>query len=522
MQPDYTFVFEKALGNFYLRNFNTLRIVLLVILCIQIFFLLVTFNKWGPIFTTDTINYFALSNDIRRGVFPYSPLLSPGYPLLVFIFSHFFDLDLMVASYWLCLIFYILIFVIIYLIIRSYFGRNHNKLNIIILSLLLINSWTSIKVIFTAHADELLALFHLVILLILIHALKKRNLVLYIICCLLAALAVWVKYNSMIYVPFLAIAPLLFYGWKPIAFVGIVPVVLSGGSFFIFKKINGVVTYALSTPVSSALLWHGDISKDTLFTNLSDAGKVLSGSIFTDIVGNKIPNSISIILFLFISVGFCFYVIKNIGKSNISLVLLSFAFIYTFGVIFILQLNDIIEVDTRTLFLASVTMVLGLFSLIVNEMFKYRYTLIFILAIFQPIRSTAGIFDWYKRAPMDSLKQAKAFGSKSSLKRLNDLIIEMQIEPSQVFSNRHRYLSIHWNYRYVGRAPQKIEFQRGKMLPLDDNSFRKRVESINREILERKAILVLFDDYDNQYVNYVNDSVQIERINSDVIIYKAQ
>jgi len=513
-------IYKKLLQDFILPNFNKIQCVALVLFGLQIIFLIATFNRWGPIFTTDTINYFSLGNELGAGKFPYSLGYSPGYPYVVFLFSSIFALNFLDAGFWLCAIFYVCAFFLFYLIIRSFYKTNYSKLSVLLFSLLILNSWAIFKIIFTAHADGLLLLFHLLILLSLLISLKQGSAIVYVISCGVAAVAVWVKYNALIYMPFLALVPLLYYGFKKRALIGLIPVFLSSASFYLFKKMNGVVIHALSQPTGIVNLWNGETSTETMSINLDDTGKVLMGSVISDTIINKIPSIISVAFVILITIGFLIYLFKKLGKLDETLILLFFTFIYTFGILLIYQFNSFIEVNNRTLFPAMISLTLALYSAFIGKQSKFALFLLILIITFQPLRATAGLLDWYNRAPLDSLKRAKLFDLKPSLIRLNEIMNKFQLLPPDVYTNSDRYLRIYFDYQYVGRAPGEIEFQRGKMLPLSQASIKERVEDINSKILNGKAILIMFDIRETQYQEYISDSVLIEKINSDVIIYK--
>lgn len=179
----------------FLKAFH-LQLVVICFLVVQICFLFLAFQKWGSFFTSDTLNYMSLAMDMKSGSFPYSASYTPGYPVLLYIVHKFSSASLMSAASLLSFFIYVTGFFIVFKIVCE-LTESSNKISCFIASAFLVNSWFFLKIIFNAHADGLFFLFHLLVFLSLIKALRRRNWYLY----LLSFLSIIHKANDVIFFP---------------------------------------------------------------------------------------------------------------------------------------------------------------------------------------------------------------------------------------------------------------------------------------------------------------------------------
>jgi hypothetical protein len=501
-------------------QFSLISKCFLGLILVQTLFLFVTFFKWGPALSGDTLSYLNSANAVMQGSFPYSHAYSPGYPFLIAVLSQVLLISLEQAALLACVFFYAAGLFLFYKIVITLTGFG-NRILVLGISLLLINYWWSIGFIFKAHADGLLFVFHLFLFFSLLQFLQTQKPKWYIIAALVAATAVWVKYNSLIYLPYLAIVPFIYYGWKKKSFLGLLPVVLSSASFLLFKFINGTVIHHLETSEKSFRLWQGEASKETLLTNLSDTGRVLAGSVFSDIIADRLPGSVSILITGMLFAAIIFYAIKMFGRSDINLVLVIFPVGYIAALGLLFQFSNHTEMTYRTLFPAVIILLLAMLHVTVRHRIKTGIFVITFFVFLQPLRTMAGLIDWYRTAPMDSFVLARKFSDRPSVKRLNELMKEKKLKAENVYTNNHRYMVIHFNYQWVKKMYEETVFRKGKPRPVDQMEIDMQCNMIYREILSGNSIVILFNvDRTRQTCLIDAANLQQEKIDNDLIIYK--
>jgi hypothetical protein len=492
----------------------------MLIFSLSIFILvLVTYLKWGPGLLNDTITYFRMASQISQGVFPYSGSFSPGYPALVHSFSHLFNISFSESSFWLCSFFYVAILVLVYLVMVNFFELESKRLLALLSAFLLINTWWSLKIILRAHADGLFYVFHVAILLTLLLFLKNKDYRLYILSSALAAISVWVKYNGLIYLPYLAIVPFIFWGWNRFAFMGVIPVFLMGTSFMLFRSVNGSVIHHLEVSGTSGAFWQEEISMQTLVTNLSDSGNALFSSLFSNFFTTYFPTSGSVMFLLVALASFAYFTIREWGNQNKMAVIFAFPIIYIFGFLVISQPTNHTEANLRTLFPAVLFFLLGLFGFLVKHKFSIACYAIVFFVLFQPLQSAAGLIDWYRNNTMDSFKKSGDFNRKKSLKRLDDLMIELKLTNEEVYTNKERYLTMYFDYRKVNSVPDKRQFLKGGFRELGDQDYQVLVQKLKSEIETGNAIVIVFDANLKAITQYGFDQFCVERDQDDFIIY---
>jgi hypothetical protein len=398
-------------------------------------------------------------------------------------------------------------------------GLESERALLILLSGLLLNTWWSLNILFRAHADGLFYVFHVAILFTLLQFVKSKNIAWFILCSGLACLSVWVKYNGLIYLPFLAIVPVLVWGWRKIAFISIVPVLLVGGSFVLFRRINGSVIRHLEVSDRSFSLWQNEQSGQTLLTNLSDGGNVLFSSLTTNSQAVLLPASVSILVFVVFLAWMSLYVIKYIGKQNICAVMFAYTLIYMVGYLLMSQLTNHEEVNRRTMFPAILTFLLGMLTHAIRNPRPVLYLCIILFAIFQPLRSIIGLAGRYQYMTQTTFVAAEQFQHQPSLVRLSALMKERGYDTEDIYTNAKNYLEIYFDYRHVKSVPSRIQFSRGRPRNIPDIAFEKQMTDLQSKVDSGSGVIVLFDEHWEGIEAFNAERFRKEKIDNDVIIY---
>ncbi|MDP3200379.1 MAG: hypothetical protein Q8M62_11155 [Algoriphagus sp.] len=457
-----------------------------------------TFLKWGPIFSSDTLVYFNLSKQVSMGKFPYSPFYSPGYPTLVSSIKTIFYLGFEDAASLISISFFFISIIISYFIIIEIRERKEWVENIFY-SLFIGICWWSVTIVFSSHADSLFYVFCLFIILFLIKWLKSNNLFYFIIASLLSAASIWIKYNGLIFLPFLAIVPIYYFGICRKALLGLIPLLSNGISFILFKNINGQVIYHLETNSRVFEFWKKDISLITLLSNLSDSGKTFIDFTLTSYAWSFFSQLFYIFIFLLTSVIFFFYLIRKFSKESIESIFLLFSIVYFYGYLFMSQLTNHTEVNRRTMFPALLFFIFYLIIVLNRNKSIVFSGLIVIYAFLNLMRSGFGFIDWYKRAPMDSFVLVNEFKERRSLVNLNELLLKNNLLPENIYTNNVRYLVPYFDYEWVNSIPVKEKFMRGRYREVSNEFYDSINASMIKKIEERDAVLIIFDFQKSTY-----------------------
>lgn len=503
-------LFKPGKGNKFAIIFTTIVII------IQMILLGLTLYKWGVFFSSDTLFYFKMANSVAAGIYPHSGTNSPGYPTIIALLSQTLNTQYQQTALILALCSYAAIIVLLFNIFYELLDSKLSRGWIILLSLFIVNSWWSIKILFNAHADLILYVLHLSVLLLLLRYFKSKMFGYYIACCLLAAIGVWFKYNALVYLPFLTVIPLFFYGWRRQSAVGLLAILIVGASFLTFKSVNGSVIHHLEFSGSLMNAQQSGLSSETFFTNWKDTGYVVVSSLFSELAANRMPTMVLMMFVVAVLFAFGFVGIRYFGRLDLNAVMWVFVAVYVCSLGTMSQLSNHTEMDLRTLFPAVICFVVGCIGFMLNN--SMRITGLFFIAIFstQTFRSLAGLREWYNRAPMDSFIYANQFSQKSSLVRLREIMTLKNLRPVDVFTNSPRYLTIYFDYNFVSPIPQETEFLRGRRRGVDDQEQRRRKMKLEQIIQKGNAILILFD-YKN--LEEYRSKFRVEVIEDDAIIY---
>jgi hypothetical protein len=483
---------------------------------------ILVFSKWGPSLSTDTFYYFNLAKVVKNGLFPVSSSNSPGYPAILAFINSIFSTGWEEASWWISITIYLLAIFLWYYLILSALKDKSNKLKILFYSLFISNLWWSLKILLFAHADGVFYIFCLLIVVCVLHWGRNEKLSTWIFLCLLASVSVWIKYNGLIFLPFLAVCPLLFYGFNRKVWIGLVPIVSILPSFFIFKSLNGQVIRHLDSE-REILKVSNEISWETFSANIEDTGKAIFDFFFTSYLTSRIPIFLTVLFFIAVIALYFFLLFKWFGKEKIELVLLSFGIVYILGMGFIFQLTNHTEMNSRTLFPVFIFSVAFIGYMVVNtkRVNSYGIGLLFFLCLINFTRSTHGLVDWYNRAPMDSFVLVNQFKTKSSVVKSRELVELLNIDHSKIYTNQVRNLSAAFDYEIVRNFGMEYEFQRGKVRLVESSLIEDRVREMHTNLINEDGIIVLFDFKSPDKISSY-DSIQFHhlRIEDDLIIYK--
>ncbi|WP_144603301.1 hypothetical protein [Algoriphagus algorifonticola] len=511
--------------HFFKKKLNTLQnsiyknyFLLIYFLCFTLLLLsFLTFLKWGPIITSDTLSYFDLANRVKEGIFPYSSSYSPGYPFLVGSITKISNLTYEKVAALIAFFVFLSSVFLWFRIVQVIFNKKAKWYLYLLIAIFVTNLWWSIKVIYFAHADTI---FYILSILIAYHILLwieniswKR----FILICALASMSVWVKYNGLIFLPFLVLLPLVQRNLKSKILFSLLPITIISASFILFKHINkGQVIKHLEIN-REFVFWQGNISSETLLVNIQDAGKVFIEYFLSNLYRNyatEILNVIGVILILGIGL---FLLLRY--KNSSTLIFYSFFLLYLIGYMCFSHFTNHTEINQRTMFPAYIFLTISFLFLFKSSPFLSRKILLIFLTL-NIARTFIGFTDWIQRAPMDSFVNIEIFKNKKSLVVLKNLMQERNISPIMVYTNNQRYLTPVMGYDFVSKFPGKIEFTRGKFREKSEVQLKIEKEKMMSDLLTKNSILVIFDSQEKQELISKYSSFRILEIESDLIIYK--
>lgn len=504
------------------RKIFQLRNLFIFFSGISFLLVILVFSKWGPSLSSDTFFYFNLAKDIKNGLFPISSSNSPGYPAVLALISNVFSKGLEESAWLISISSYILAILLWYFILSRISDRNISKIRIGLYAILISNLWWSLKLLLFAHADGVFYIFCLLIVLNLVIWGRSGSFHIWLLLCFLASVSVWIKYNGLIFLPFLTICPLLYYGFNLKALIGIVPVITIIPSFLIFKNLNGQVIRHFDTN-RDIQKFSNEINWDTFFVNFEDTGKAIFDFIFTSYLTPIFPVILICVFLISIFVLFFYFLFKQFGKNKVELLLASFVVVYIIGMGFIFQLTNHTEMNTRTLFPVFIFSI-AFFAFKFLNLIKIKRNVLIFIFIFIFInfaRSTHGLMDWFYRAPMDSFVFIDKFKSKESVVKCKELVDLFNIDRSKIYTNNVRNLTAAFDYERVSDFGKDFEFQRGKIRPVEIIEIQKREREMFNNLNNNRGIIILFDfkDLDKIHSYNTNEFYHL-KIDSDLIIYK--
>lgn len=373
----------------YFLIFYSLCLTLLLLSCF-------TFLKWGPIITSDTLSYFDLANRVKEGIFPYSSSYSPGYPFLVGSIAKISNLAFEKVATLIVFIVFLSSTYLWFRIVQLIFNKKAKWHLYLLISIFVTNLWWSIKVIYIAHADTI---FYILSILIAYQTLlwtEKISWKRFLFICALASMSVWVKYNGLIFLPFLVFLPLLQINLKSKILFSLLPIPIILSSFILFKHINkGQVIKHLEIN-RSFVFWQGNISIETLLVNIQDAGKVFIEYFLSNLYRNystDILNVIGVILIL----GIGLFLLLRYKYSSV-LIFYSFFLLYLIGYMGFSHFTNHTEINQRTMFPAYIFLTIS-FLLLFKSSPSLSKKILLIFMTLNIARSFIGFTDWICKLP---------------------------------------------------------------------------------------------------------------------------
>lgn len=493
---------------------STSKVISLLILGVIVFILnLILFFKWGPIINFDTFIYFNMAKIVVEGDFPYSSAYSPGYSFLIGIIHKITKLSYEKIATFLVFLVYLSSIFLWSNILKSIF-EEIKSFYLAIFGLLITNFMWSIKIIYFVHADSFFYFFILLIAYQIVLWIQDSTNRKFFLISFLAAISLWIKYNGLIFLPFLTILPILSIRGNRKYLLSFIPIFLILFSFFLYKKINnGEVIKHLETN-REIEWWQGEDSRDTLKTNLKDAGKE-----FFDFFFPKSMTSFSVQVFGY--GGFLFLLIFGVWlfvhrKYRIAGIFYSFSLLYIFGYMFISHFTNHTEINQRTMFPGYIFLTISLLYVFKFQASKWKWVLIGFFAL-SLIRSIFGFSDLIWSGSINSFKKIELLKERGSVQSLNSIMKEHSINPNMVYTNNPLYLAALLEYSLVSRFPEKTDFIRGKFREKTKDQLTLEIFVMINNLNSGKALIVLFD-YENELMEELAGFKTIS-IDSDIIIY---
>jgi hypothetical protein len=386
------------------------------------------------------------------------------------------------------------------------------------LTFIVIANWLILKIILTAHADIFFFFLLSLYFLVLIKWVESFNIKWLLLISLTGAIAIWVKYNSIILVPFLIIVSLI-YGRKKFNYLSLLfPVISSIFSFYFFKKTNGVVIEHFQGDSFIEKLEKALTNFNLFYTNFCSSGRVYFSSIFSKSVELLVPQIAGFIFMLLVIYLFYRVFLISKGYKKTENIFLLFSLYYWFCFFALCQYTEWEELNSRTLFPAIVSLFLWVAISYPNIKKPAVY---FINSLF-----FVGIAYSFIYAILLNRSDEKKFLNYLTGIGKNPIVFQLKkiqdknIVFDKMYSNESKNLSYILNNKQVQELPAKRVFKKGKFRELNEVEYIERKHHFYEEFLKNNVAVLIFDTSKIQTIDstVLASATQIYRFNKDMLI----
>ena len=475
--------------------------------------------KSGLLYFTDTVSYLEMANRINKGEFPHSSSFSPGYPFLVFLISKTLSVSASTSLYVINIILALASSYILYYIIRACKQKSETNFHeSVLMTFVLMINWLLIKIVLTAHADILFFFFLNVYFLLLIKWIKTFDTKWLIAIAVIAALSVWVKYNSIILVPFLLIVSLVYGRRKINYFILLLPVIFVVFSFYLFKVVNGTVIEHFQGDSIITKIEKSFTNLNLFYTNLSSSGRVYFSSVFSKSIELLIPHYIGIVfMILVISLLIKTFIFRN-EINRIENIFLLFSLYYWFCFFSLCQYTEWEELNSRTLFPSILSFLLWII-LSYKNVPKRSIKLMNAAAILSICYSFIYVFILIYSDKSKFTNYLIEFEKKPVVVQLKEIQFDNNVE-YRIYSNESRNLSYAMNFTKINEIPSKRVFTKGKFREKNEIEYEKLHADFCEEFKKNNTAILIFNNPLDKPIDsaLVFNASNIYRFKNDVLI----
>ncbi len=439
------------------------------------------------VFSGDSIEYLEMANQLSNGRFPKSQMWMPLYPLMIWIFSKIFFVDLLLGAK------------LYHFILSSFFVMSYNKFFVQnqsnnTLNRFILNTPIFAFLIFLEQSITIMAEFQfLVITLMFFYWInkilkeKKSNDV--FIATSLVILSIATKYNG--FVNFAVLIIVLFYVFPLkrmliLSLISSVSVAISYGSWLLYKPggdfLIGAVKVVKVDYCKIYILITKDfflsISKYFLPFQLNESVKLY--------VPELIMTFIITVFFLMSSIYVLFSFIKRRMTLNKFLIL----FVVIYSGLFILRSLPLgkNETNTRTIFyiLFIGTYLFSSYAISTKSLTKKILLLIIpLLGITKVVKSIPTMYF----EGIGPLANKEYNGNSVGIRTIMAIKDSLNIEAREIYSNEHKILSLFCDYQKVSELPKSKEFggnayfENLQVFDIESKKLLETIENTNKWLL---------------------------------------
>lgn len=452
------------------------------------------FYSLGPIFTLDTINYLQMASNVKKGFFPHSVFLSPGYPALLGFTSRLFSISLPSSLYFWTSFILFLSFFVLHEIVKLIINKNNfASLNSYFLSFLIISNWVVLKILVTAHADALFLLFSLIFFYCYYLWLTNREFKWFFMSVIVGCLSMWIKLNGLVFIPFLIISYLV-YNHRKLNYVYLfVPLAGMLTSFLLFKSINGttVISQEKTTILDKVIYSIGNYK--LIFENFNSSGNVFFSAFFSKSITLLLPIYIGFAFMGILSFLFLRYFLfsKNIKNEENSFLL--FGFIYWLLLCALEQYIGFEEISARTLFPSILSLLLWVLCKI--KIFANSFKLPIIgLLVFNLMYSFYFVNSLYKTDSNNCFKSVTFFDKRKSVSQLKKIQETYNLNDWVIYTNQYRLLYYAMDFIHIKEIPTLKKFERGRFRKLNGIEYNKIYSQYCQEFSQKNSAVLLINN----------------------------
>ena len=408
------------------------------------------------IFSGDSVEYLEMANQLNKGQFPKSQMWMPLYPLMIWIFSKLFFVDLMLGAK----LYHLFISSFLVLAYNKFFvqKQTNNTIDRIIL-----NAPIFAFLIFLEQAITLMAEFQFLTITLAFfycigNILKKQKSNDVYIGAFLVILSILTKYNGFVNFAVLVLVLLYVFPIKrmlALLMISTFSIVIVYGSWLLYKPGGDFLIGAVEVLEVDYWQTYIEITKDYCLS----ASKYFLPFRLNEIVKSIVPEFIMSLLFTLLYLTASIYILFSFLKHRMTINKFLIAFIILYSALFILRSLPLgkNETNTRTLFyvLFIGTYLLSSCAIKTKSLTKKFAILILPLLSFMKVVNTLPSMYINGIGPLAN----KEYNINSiTIKTMLAIKDSLDLQAHQIYSNEHKVLSLFCDYNKVAPLPKSREF----------------------------------------------------------------
>jgi hypothetical protein len=408
------------------------------------------------IFSGDSIEYLEMANQLNRGSFPKSNMWMPLYPIMIWLTSKLFFVDLMVGAK------------LYHLFISSFLVLAYNKMFVQkqtnnTIDRIILNAPIFAFLIFLEQSITLMAEFQFLIITLTFFyyigniLIKQKPNDVYR-AAFLVILSILTKYNG--FVNFAVLVLVLIYVFPIKRAIGLLMIstlflVIVYGSWLKYKPGGDFLIGAVEVLEVDYWQTYIEITKDYCLST----SKYFLPFRLNEIVKSIVPEIIMTFLFTLLYLAASIYVFFSFLKRRMTLNKFLIAFTIIYSALFILRSLPLgkNETNTRTLFyvLFIGTYLLSIYAIKTKSLTKKTIILILPLLSFMKVVNTLPLIYINGIGPLAN----KEYNVNSlTIKTMLAIKDSLALQANQIYSNEHKILSLFCDYNKVAQLPKSRQF----------------------------------------------------------------